>query len=250
MLVLALVSGAATADTDAGRPLDSRSGKVPGTTATTPPHHLEHRLLRDIEAGVERVEPWLERYGYGAVFAAVGVEGFGVPAPGQTILEAASAASASAKGRLRIGWVLATAFVAAFLGASLGYLIGRIGGRRLLARLHIDGRHVEKIEGQFDRYGGLLILFARFFDGPRQLHGIAAGILGMHWVRFTLFNLAGAALWAGFWGLGVYYLDLHLDQVVALIRHVNPWIAALTGVGLVAVVVGFRLQYSRAKKGR
>ncbi len=61
-----------------------------------PAHHPGHRLLVDIEAGVARVEPWLQRYGYWAVFAAVGVEGFGIPAPGQTILEAGAAASASA----------------------------------------------------------------------------------------------------------------------------------------------------------
>jgi hypothetical protein len=43
---------------------------------------VAHRLLREIDEAVDRVEPWLQRYGYGAVFALVGVEGCGVPAPG------------------------------------------------------------------------------------------------------------------------------------------------------------------------
>jgi membrane protein DedA with SNARE-associated domain len=85
----------------------------------------------------------------------------------------------------------------------------------------------------------LLVLFGRFFDGPRQLNGIAAGILEMHWVRFTLFNLAGAALWVGLWGLGVYYLDLHLDQLVSVLRRINPWIAAATLIGLGVTAVWF-----------
>ncbi len=212
---------------------------MPTAAAREPAHPFEHRLLRDIKEGVARVEPWLQRYGYGAVFVAVAIEGFGVPAPGQTILEAGSAASAAANAQLQIGWILLAAFLAASLGNTLGYLIGRSGGRELVRRLRISPRHLDKIERQFDRHGGWLILFARFFDGPRQLNGIAAGILAMPLARFTLYNLAGAALWACFWGLGVYYLDLHLDQVVALIRHINPWVAVatLTGLGVLGVSI-------------
>jgi membrane protein DedA with SNARE-associated domain len=219
-------------DPSTNRPVTS----APASSGHEPAHPLEHRLLRDIEDGIARVEPWLQRYGYGAIFAAVGVEGFGVPAPGQTILEAGAAASASPGGRLRIGWILLTAFLAASLGNSLGYLIGRSGGRELLQRLRIDQRHLDKAERAFERYGGWLIVFARFFDGPRQLNGIAAGILEMPWTRFTLYNLVGAAFWACFWGLAVYYLDLHLDQAVALMRHLNPWVAGVSLVGLGVLV--------------
>ena len=211
-------------------------------------HAAEHRLLADIEDGVDRVKPWLERYGYGAVVAAIAVEGIGIPAPGQTILEAGSAAAAGHDGRLHIGWLLLAAFFAASIGSTAGYLIGRIGGRDLLRRLRLNPKHLDKIETQFNRYGGLLVLFGRFFDGPRQLAGISAGILEMHWLRFTLFNVAGAALWVCFWGLGVYYLDLHLDQVVAVMRRINPWIAGVTLVG-VGVLIVLALRASRRRKG-
>ena len=149
---------------------------------------------------------------------------------------AGAAVSAGTDSRLRIQWVLLTAFLGASLGASLGFLMGRTGGRRLLLRLRVPARHLERVEAKFNRYGGWLILFARFFDGSRQLHGIVAGMLGMPWTRFLVFNLAGAALWACFWGLLVYYLDLHLDQVVDLIRHINPWVAAATLTLLIALV--------------
>lgn len=221
LLLLALATGCATALAD--------------TPAPPAAGHLTHRLLADIESGVARVQPWLERYGYWAVFGAVGVEGFGLPAPGQTILEAGAAASATAGSRLQIGWILLVAFLAAALGNTIGYLIGRLGGLALLRRLRIDKAHLDKVERGFDRYGGWLIAFARFFDGPRQLNGIAAGILEMPWLHFTLYNLLGAALWVSFWGLGVYYLDLHLDAIVALIRRVNPWVWGLTLAGVAAL---------------
>jgi membrane protein DedA with SNARE-associated domain len=104
------------------------------------------------------------------------------------------------------------------------------------------------VKSGFQRYGGWVIVVARVLDRPRQLHGIAAGILGMPWARFLVFNLVGAALWACFWGLLVYYLDLHLDQVVALIRRVNPWVAAATLAGLGALAALLWLQSSRGKR--
>lgn len=229
--------------TPAARAADEAPTSAPGATLVSEGHHLAHRMLKDIEDAVARVEPWLQRYGYGAVFALVGVEGFGIPAPGQTILEAGAAASASPGSRLRIGWLLLVAFLAASLGAMLGYLIGRAGGRPLLRRLQINEHHLDRVETRFQRYGGWVIVFARFFDGPRQLHGIAAGILGMPWGRFLVFNLVGAALWACFWGLLVYYLDLHLDQVVRLLRRINPWMAGATlaGLGGLAVLLWFKV---------
>jgi membrane protein DedA with SNARE-associated domain len=223
--------------------------QAPSPTAPTwsaEGHQVAHRLLRDIKEAVDRVEPWLQRYGYGAVFALVGVEGLGIPAPGQTILEAGSVAAAAPDARLRIGWLLLAAFLAAALGNSLGYWIGRAGGRPLLRRLRIGERHLGRVEAGFDRYGGWLIVFARFFDGPRQLNGIAAGILEMPWARFTLFNAMGAALWVCFWGLGVYYIDLHLDGLVALIRRLNPWMAAATVAVLAALAVLYWLKSRRS----
>ena len=211
-----------------------------------PTETLGQRVTQDVKQDIARVQPWLDRYGYGAVALAVGVEGAGIPAPGETLLIAA-AADAVTSPRLHIGWLLLATFAAAALGNTLGYLIGRWGGRALLRRLRIDERHLQRVETAFARWGGWVIAFARFFDGPRQLNGIAAGILGMPWQRFTLFNLLGAALWVGFWGIGVYYLDEHLSDIVALIHRVNPWMAAATlaVVGVLALFIWRRLAHQK-----
>ena len=200
-----------------------------------------HRLLEKVQHDIALVEPWLDRYGYGAVFVAVGVEGFGIPAPGETLL-VAGALAAAGPASLNIGGLLLTAFLAAVLGSSLGYWIGHRGGRALLRRFRVDERHLQKIERGFARYGGGLIVIARFFDGLRQLSGIAAGILEMPWWTFTLFNVLGAALWVGCWGLGVYYLDEHLHAILAIVRHLNPWVAtgALLTTGMLIGWAWFR----------
>jgi membrane protein DedA with SNARE-associated domain len=67
----------------------------------------------------------------------------------------------------------------------------------------------------------------------------------LSWARFTVFNLVGAALWVSSWGLGVYCIDLHLDGLVALIRRINPWMAAATVAVLGALAVLYWLKFYR-----
>ena len=221
------------------------SASVQPAPVTQPAETLSHRLLEKVQHDIASVKPWLDRYGYGAIFVAVGVEGFGIPAPGETLLVAGALAAAGLTTGLNIGGLLLTAFLAAALGNSLGYWIGHQGGRALLQRFRVDERHLQKIERGFGRYGGGLIVIARFFDGLRQLSGIAAGILKMPWWTFTLFNVLGAVLWVGCWGLGVYYLDEHLHAILAIVRRLNPWVAAMTLTGLILVLVwGWRCRRS------
>jgi membrane protein DedA with SNARE-associated domain len=176
----------------------------------------------------------VERYGYAGVAGAVAAEGFGVPAPGQTMLMAA--ALEAARGHLHIGLLLALAVLAAVAGNSLGYVIGKRGGWPLLRKLRVNEEREAKIAALFERFGGGFILLARFLDGPRQLNGIVAGVLEMRWWVFTTFNVLGALLWVGIWALGTYYLSEHLVAIEAVIRRVNPWAAGLVVIGLLATL--------------
>ncbi|MDZ7621156.1 MAG: DedA family protein [Candidatus Competibacteraceae bacterium] len=203
----------------------------PSAATGKPTPSFPHHLLGEIEHKIAAVGPWLDRYGYGAVFAAVGVEGFGIPAPGETLL-IAGAVNAATQAQFHIALLLLAAFLAAILGSSLGYFIGRRGGRALLRRFRVDERHLQRIEQGFSRYGGGLIVIGRFFDGPRQLNGIAAGVLEMPWWTFTAYNTLGAALWVGCWGLGIYYLDEHWRAILGFIRQLNPWVVSVTLAGM------------------
>lgn len=217
----------------------SADARAPAVSAATPrPSHLAAKLHREVQA----MEPWLARYGAGAVFGAVFVEGVGVPAPGLTLLVAGAVLSAGGRGP-PVGLLLVSAFAAAALGNSLGYAVGRFGGRALLRRLRVSDQRLEPLARGFAKYGGWFIVLARFFDGLKQLNGLAAGALGMPWRAFSAFNLVGAGLWVGFFGLGTYYVDEHLQGVRALLRHVNPWVAAGASAG--ALLIGLRYLGSR-----
>lgn len=221
------------------------TAQTPLPTQPTPAPSLSYRLLHDIQHEIAAVEPLLDHYGYGAVFVTVGVEGCGIPAPGQTLL-IAGAVTAANQNQLRIGWLLFAAFTAALLGNSLGYLIGRRGGRALLRRFRVSERHLQRVEQGFTRYGGGLIIIARFFDGLRQLNGIAAGLLEMPWWRFTFYNALGAALWVGCWGLGIYTLDENSHAILAAIHDLNPWVATITLASVISLIL-ILLRYHRSR---
>lgn len=208
-------------------------------------HEAEQSAVGALEDGIAKVRPLLERYGYPAVFVAVGVEGAGIPAPGQTLLIAG--AIDAVHGGLSIVTLVALAVVAAALGNSIGYLIGRAGGRPLLRKLPISEARLTRVDELFQRYGGAFILVARFFDGTRQLNGIMAGTLEMPWWRFTFWNLLGAVIWVAVWGLGTWWLDRDIGTVVALVERIEPWVIALLVAALVAGA--FYLLRRRRKAG-
>jgi membrane protein DedA with SNARE-associated domain len=91
------------------------------------------------------------------------------------------------------------------------------------------------------------VLVARFFDGLRQLNGIVAGMLAMPWKMFTGFNVLGAILWTGVWGLGTYFLDREIKTVHRAFRQIEPFVVALTLVGVLALMA-YLFRRSRTKK--
>jgi membrane protein DedA with SNARE-associated domain len=180
-------------------------------------------------------EPVLDQYGYLAVFAAVLVEGFGIPAPGQTLLMAG--AILAARGGMSIELVLGLAFLAAVLGNTLGYLLGRWGGRLVLEKAGVNGARLQRLERLFNRYGIGIVFGGRFFEGLRQLSGIVAGTLKMSWWKFSVFNVLGAIAWVALWGMGVYYIDLDIQAVFAVFHAIEPYLIVVSLLTVIALVV-------------
>ena len=143
-----------------------------------------------IEHYLAVAKPWLEQYGYLALFGGVFVEGFGMPAPGETLIIGASLLAG--QGDMQLAAVMLTAWFAAVLGDNLGYLMGRWGGRRLFLKIGVKADHLAHVERFFTRFGGGVVVAARFFEVLRQLNGVVAGSMRMPWWRFVAFNALGA----------------------------------------------------------
>jgi membrane protein DedA with SNARE-associated domain len=189
----------------------------------------------DLPGFLHGVAPILDRWGYLAVAGFIGVESFGVPAPGQTIMVAAAIYAGA--GRLNIYGVAAIAFIAAVMGDNVGYWIGVRGGRRVVHRfgkyVFITPERLERAEKFFARRGNRIVVVARFIDGLRQLNGVIAGITAMPWRAFLIYNAIGAALWVGWWTTVAYLFGTHLVDIIEHAHRYKWW-----AIGAVAVAIG------------
>lgn len=192
----------------------------------------------------------LDHYGYAAVLLLVGVEGFGVPAPGQTILIAAGVSAGA--GNLNLAAVMVCGVLAAVCGDNLGYAIGHYGGRPLVLRF---GRYVflseDRLAGAeafFARRGNFVVPVARFVDGLRQANGIVAGLARMPWWRFLVFNVIGAVAWVTLWVTVGYAAGDHIDALYATVGRFEKVILAVVGVAVLVLTGRWWLQ--RRARGR
>ena len=180
------------------------------------------------------VAPILDRWGYLAIAGVIGVESFGVPAPGQTIMVAAAIYAGA--GRMNVFAVAAISILAAVLGDNIGYWIGVRGGRRAVHRFGkyvlITPERLARAERFFARRGNRIVVVARFIDGLRQLNGVIAGITAMPWRTFLTYNTIGAVLWAGWWTTVSYLLGTHLIEIIEH-AHRYKWYA----IALIAVAI-------------
>jgi membrane protein DedA with SNARE-associated domain len=189
-------------------------------------------------------------YGYAAVMVGLVAENLGLPLPGETLL--ITGAALASRGTLDIWLLLPLAWLSAVIGNTIGFFIGRTGGQRLLIhygdRFGITRDRLFKVEGFVRHYGALVIIFARFIVVARQLSGIAAGSLNMHFLRFSIFNAIGAALWVGFWGLLAYWLGGHVFQYLAQFMLEEPVLLTVAGVAL-AAGIAYVVWHARRVRG-
>ena len=186
------------------------------------------------------------QYGIPALFVSVMLESLGAPLPGETAILAASAAAAA--GDLNIYAVVIAAFAAAVLGDNIGYLIGRKFGRPVVlrygARFGATEANLARVEAVAEKYGPLMVVFARFFVVLRQLNGIVAGTSGMHWAVFGIANAIGAALWVGLWSTLAYRFGLTTKVIPLIAHHLALIVAILMPLLLITLVV----LYVRARR--
>lgn len=183
--------------------------------------------------------------GLPVLFAFVAIESMGVPVPGETAL--ITAALVASRGRLSIEAVIAVAAAGAILGDNVGYMIGRIGGRRLMEApgpFAKQRAQVLKIGVPFfERHGAKAVFFGRFTAGLRIWAAWLAGATRMRWPSFLVWNAAGGIVWATVVGLLVYYLG---EGAESAIRTAGAVGAAAVVVGAVGVYVVLRRRHPRS----
>jgi membrane protein DedA with SNARE-associated domain len=183
------------------------------------------------------LKPYVDQYGYWAVFGAILLESFGVPTPGEGTLMVGS--FLASQGDLSISSVVIAAWMAAVVGDNIGYAIGRKGGRPLILRygryIFITQARLEFTESFFRKHGGIIVIAARFFAVLRQLNGMVAGIAGMSWRNFLFYNALGAAFWVGFWSSAFYFLGTEVLRYGVTYKKLTIIVLILLGMTILIV---------------
>ena len=203
-------------------------------------------MVEHLPGVLHTLEPTLNHYGYLAVVALVLIEDFGVPVPGETVLILAAVYAGA--GRLNIVLVALLGFLGALLGDNIGFAIGHFGGRPLAERygryIFLTRERLEKATSFFERHGGKIIIVARFIEGLRQANGIIAGISGLRWTRFLVFNAIGAALWVAVWTSVGYFSGSHIDTIYADATRYDKYLLVALAL-VVAAYVALRIRRAR-----
>jgi membrane-associated protein len=168
------------------------------------------------------------------IFAESGLLVVGFFLPGDTLLIPAGLLCTGERDgpRLTLWQVLLCAAVGAIVGAQVGYLIGRHGGRSMLARtksrrLREGAARAERLLARYG-YRKALVL-GRFVPILRTVLAPLAGALGVPVRTFTIWQVVGGVLWTQSLVLAGYLLG---SSVPHIDRYLVPLVAGVIVVSL------------------
>ena len=113
--------------------------------------------------------------------------------------------------------------IAAILGNTSNYWIGRKAGEAIIKSGKVKAltpERVAKTQAMLDKYGNFAVFLTRFFPIIRTFAPFLAGAGGMHFPRFTLFNVLGGVCWVtlftllGYFFGGVPFVEEHFELVI------------------------------------
>ncbi len=178
------------------------------------------------------VGAWLYVIAGGLAFAEAAIL-VGMVLPGETALLVAG--YFCHEGVLNVWVMIVVAIVCAIAGDSVGYEFGRKFGPSL--RHSRVGHWVgeprwSKVDGFLHRHGGKAVLLGRLTAVLRALMPSMAGMSGMRYRTFFLWNATGGIVWAG----GCVLLGYAFASALSTIEKYLTW-APLAALGL--LVVGY-----------
>ena len=180
----------------------------------------------------------IAQYGLLMVFLNVLVDQAGVPLPAMPALVVAGALAAS--GKLSIAGILLVALVGCLLCDLLWYWAGRHFGAavmRTLCRISLSPDScVRQSEVHFERWGGQMLLIAKFVPGLDAVAPPLMGAMRLPVHVFVLLDGLGSLLWAGVpVGLG-YFFAAQVDTLLAALATAGTLAFELV-LGLAALYV-------------
>ncbi|MCW7945486.1 membrane protein [Streptomyces hygroscopicus] len=167
--------------------------------------------------------------------------------PGDSLLFTCGLLITSNQLKFPLWGAIALICLAAVLGDQAGYMFGRKVGPSLFRRP--DSRlfkqeNVTKASEFFEKYGPKSLVLARFVPVVRTFTPIIAGVSGMRYRSFLVFNVIGGVLW----GAGVTLLGSWLGNIAFVKNNVEAILILIVLVSVVPIAIEFLRARSKARK--
>jgi membrane-associated protein len=137
--------------------------------------------------------------------------------------------------------------VAAILGDQAGYMFGKKVGPALFNRpdsRFFKQENVTKAHEFFEKYGPKSLVLARFVPIVRTFTPIIAGVSGMRYRSFLIFNVLGGILW----GAGVTLLGSWLGNIDFVKKNIEAILILIVLLSVVPIIIELLKARSQAKK--
>jgi membrane-associated protein len=166
--------------------------------------------------------------------------------PGDSLLFTCGLLITSNKLDFPLWGAIALICLAAILGDQAGYMFGKKVGPPLFNRP--DSRlfkqeNVTKAHEFFEKYGPKSLVLARFVPIVRTFTPIIAGVSGMRYRSFLVFNVIGGVLW----GAGVTLLGSWLGNVALVKNNIEAMLVLIVLISVVPIIIEFLRARSKAK---
>ena len=171
----------------------------------------------------------------------------GMVLPGETALLVAGVFCNAKYGNLRLEIMIPVAIVCAVAGDSVGYEFGKRFGpplRRSRLGRWVGEPRWQTVDGFIHRHGGKAVLLGRLTALLRALMPSMAGMSGMRYRTFLVWNAAGGIIWA----TGCVLLGYGFASALDVVGETLTW--APLGILAVVIVVfgGLHLRKRRKEK--
>jgi membrane-associated protein len=165
--------------------------------------------------------------------------------PGDSLLFVAGLYAS--KGDLNIVVLNVLLSAMAILGDATSYTIGAKVGPKIFSRPKsrlFKPEHVAAAHAFYEKHGGKAIVIARFVPLVRTFVPVVAGVAGMPYRRFALFNVAGGIGWVSSMTLAGFFLGRIFPKLGS---HVEKVIIAIVALSVLPMVIEYVKARSRTK---
>src|SRR5262252_11205748 len=137
--------------------------------------------------------------------------------------------------------------IAAVLGNTVNYAIGYVLGPKVFqweGSRFFNRKALDRAHAFYEKHGGLTIIVTRFVPILRTFAPFVAGIARMTYLRFTVYNIAGALAWV----LSLLYAGYWFGNVPVVKQNFGAVIIGVIVLSVMPLVVEFiRSRLSRAR---